>query len=274
MNIYTLNVGQGQFVVVTGDTDAVIIDSHVPLDASQPVVNVKRALAKALAGKNLVGFIATGFDADHFNEVGLKIILNKYRPKWFMYPKYFKGTDEADKCFKVISDYRLTNDLSKISVLLDDASKRFYTKLSVDLQFELFSPHPADMDSSNNCSLVCKVREQSTSATYLVTGDTENARWDSIVRYFGGSVEAHVLAAPHHGSRNGITVAAMGHIRPHTVLVSAGVGNQYGHPHDEAVRLLMRYSRKCYCTNTDGGQSLHTTVDSSGIKTNLFMPYQ
>ena len=27
MNIYTLNVGQGQLVVVTGDTEAIIIDS-------------------------------------------------------------------------------------------------------------------------------------------------------------------------------------------------------------------------------------------------------
>jgi competence protein ComEC len=272
MNIYTLNVGQGQFVVVTGDTDAVIIDSHVPLDASQPVVNVKRALAKALEGKNLVGFIATGFDADHFNEVGLKIILNKYRPKWFMYPKYFKGTDEADKCFKVISDYRLTNDLSKISVLLDDASKRFYTKLSVDLQFELFSPHPADMDSSNNCSLVCKVREQSTSATYLVTGDTENARWDSIVRYFGGSVEAHVLAAPHHGSGNGITERALACIRPHTTLISAGVDNQYGHPDRDTVKLMERFSKECYSTNYGGGQSLRTVVSLCGTKTYKFVP--
>jgi len=92
MQIYTLNVGQGQFVVVTGDTQAIIIDTYVPLNPSADIVNVKGALATILQGKQLVGLMVTGFDSDHFNEVGIKIVLNKYRPNWIMYPKYFKNT--------------------------------------------------------------------------------------------------------------------------------------------------------------------------------------
>lgn len=80
MNIYTLNVGQGQFVVVTGNTQAIIIDSYVPLNPTADIVNVKGALAAILQGKHLVGLIVTGFDADHFNEVGIKIILTQQSP--------------------------------------------------------------------------------------------------------------------------------------------------------------------------------------------------
>jgi hypothetical protein len=42
MNIYTLNVGQGQFVVVVGSKEAFIVDTYVPLDPKVDIVNVKR----------------------------------------------------------------------------------------------------------------------------------------------------------------------------------------------------------------------------------------
>ena len=54
---------------------------------------MKNSVSHPLHGKELVGLIVTGFDADHFNEVGMRIALNKYRPNWIMYPKYFKQTD-------------------------------------------------------------------------------------------------------------------------------------------------------------------------------------
>jgi beta-lactamase superfamily II metal-dependent hydrolase len=181
MQIFTLNVGQGQFVVVTGATEAIIIDTYVPLNTSTEIVNVKAALADILNGKNLVGLMVTGFDADHFNEVGLKIILHKYRPNWIMYPRYFKPTKNAETCFGVIQEFEQKKRFKRISVSLSKDSERHYETLSNDFSFEIFSPHSADMNSSNNCSLVCKVQEKSTGYTYLVTGDTEDDRWDSIV---------------------------------------------------------------------------------------------
>lgn len=184
MNIYTLNVGQGQFVVVTGDKEAIIIDTYVPLNPAKEIVNVKSALAKILKGKNLIGLMITGFDADHFNEIGMKIVLNKYRPNWIMYPKYFKKTKEADACFAAIKSFEGQKPIKKYSVCLDKNDTRFYTKISSDFGIEAFSPHSEDMNSSNNCSLVCKIKERSTGRTYLVTGDTENSRWSSITPEF------------------------------------------------------------------------------------------
>ena len=59
MKIYTLNVGQGQFVVVVGGNEAIIIDTSVPLSADPPIVNVMGALAGILSGKALVGLMIT-----------------------------------------------------------------------------------------------------------------------------------------------------------------------------------------------------------------------
>ncbi len=270
MHIYTLNVGQGQFVVVTGDTQAFIVDTYVPLNPAADVVNVKAALATILAGKVLVGLVVTGFDSDHFNEVGMKIVLNKYRPSWIMYPKYFKRTTTADACFAAIQTFESGQQINRVSVSLSKNDSRFYETLSSDFRFEIFSPHADDMTSSNNCSLVVKVTEKATRRSYLVTGDTENDRWASITHYFGASLAADVLAAPHHGSKNGITAGAMALIRPQTVLISAGVNNQYGHPDTAATSLFAQYTTQYYSTNWGGGQSLKTVASAQDVRSSKF----
>lgn len=270
MQIYTLNVGQGQFVVVTGASEAFIVDTYVPLNPTIDIINVKSSLATILQGKGLIGLIVTGFDADHFNEVGLKIVLNKYRPNWIMYPKYFKKTQTADTCFSLIQSFESQKKFTRVSVSLLQNDLRFYGNLSSDFEFEVFSPHGADMNSSNNCSLVCRVKELSTGGTYLITGDTENDRWGSINYYFKDALSSDVLAAPHHGSKNGIASETLALIRPKTILISAGVDNQYGHPDAEAKRLFAAHTQNYYSTNFGQGQSLKTVVSASEVKTYKF----
>jgi competence protein ComEC len=271
MEIYTLNVGQGQFVVVTGNTQAFIVDTFVPLNPTNDIINVKGALSKILEGKELVGLIVSGFDADHFNEIGMRIVLNKYRPNWIMYPKYFKETDTANACFKAIKSFESQKEITRVSVSLSKNDSRFYTTLSTEFHFEVFSPHAADMNSSNNCSLVCKVKELSTDRTYLITGDTENDRWDSIVKYFGNALKSDVLDAPHHGSKNGITKEAIFQIKPDTVLISAGVNNKYGHPDAEATKLFDLYARNWYSTCYGQGQSIKTVASKLEVKSYKFI---
>jgi len=149
--------------------------------------------------------------------------------------------------------------------------RRFYKNLSEEFTFEVFSPHCADMNSSNNCSIVCKVIEKATGATYLITGDTEDDRWSTIASEFKTSLKAAVLAAAHHGSNNGITATALKYVKPHTILVSAGVGNQYGHPEPAAQRLFGAHSEKWYSTNSGKGQSLRTIADGKTISTYLLV---
>lgn len=269
MKIYTLNVGQGQFVVVVGSSEAIIVDTSVPLSPKNPIINVKSALADILSGKNLVGLMITGFDSDHFNEIGVKIVLNKYRPEWIMYPKYFKESKVASTGFAIIKEFEKQNEITKYPISLSENNKRFYSRLCNDFSFEVFSPHKEDMDSSNNCSLVCKITEKSTAASYLVTGDTENGRWSRISEIFGSSIKCDVLDAPHHGSKNGITSAAIKLMKPHTVLVSAGVDNSYGHPDKEAITIFNMVTKNVYCTNganDKDGQSIMTEITRTGIK--------
>lgn len=271
MQIYTLYVGQGNFNVIVGDNEAIIVDSYVPLTLDPPAINIKGALSKILNGKLLKGVMMTGFDADHFNPIGLKIILNKYRPEWIMYPRYYKETKNANECFKIIKSFETQKEFKKISVGLSDNDLRFYLKLSDDFTFEVFSPHLDDMTSSNNCSLVCKVKERKTGLSCLVTGDTENMRWENILEIFKEKVKSHVLFAPHHGSIGAMSDELMMFVEPHTVVVSAGVGNQFDHPHDETLDVISEYTSEYFCTNQeDCGVSILTSVNQNEIATYRF----
>ena len=170
-------------------------------------------------------------------------MLRKYRPDWIMYPKYYKDSDEARQVFALINDEVKTrrtssSPLEKISVRVDQLANRRLPGLSDKFDFELFSPHIEDMDSSNNCSIVLKLTGRGSGGfSYLITGDTENPRWEKINKLFGNALKSHVLAAPHHGSRNATHPPSLVNIDPHTVLISAGVDSQYGHPHPQARRV-------------------------------------
>ena len=275
MDIITVNVGQGSLAIIRNGTDAIIVDAHIPPSGNESVAYVKGILAAFLKGFFVRGLILTGFDRDHSDATGVGLILKKYRPDWVMYPKYYKDTDSAKNVFKLINEEEKDRQgssscLKKISCRLDKIDSRKLNGLSQFFSFELFSPHPEDMDSSNNSGIV--IRLQGTGAlgfSYLITGDTENDRWITINRLFGSSLKSDIMAAPHHGSRTGANAETLLHVQPDTILISAGVDNQYGHPDSQAVAAFCKVARQVYCTYVNGGASLITSRGINGFKTDL-----
>lgn len=275
MNVITANVGQGSLSIVRHRREAIIIDSRIPRADDETVCFVKELFAVALKGHCVKGLILTGFDDDHSDNTGVCIVLRKYRPEWVMYPRYYKNTTEAKLVFAAIRAEQeqrknSSSPLRTIPVRLDQFANRKLSGLSAEFEFELFSPHIEDMDSSNNCSLVLKLSGVGPGGfSYLITGDTENDRWDTICKLFNGSLKSHVMAAPHHGSRNGTHPASLVHIAPHTVLISAGVDSQYGHPHPAALRVYSNVAKYVFSTNMEGGVSLLTQPGTTELTTKL-----
>ncbi len=278
MNIITVNVGQGALAIVRHQKDAIIVDCRIPPSDDRTVAYVKEIMALCLKDHCVRGLILTGFDNDHSEIVGASIVLRKYRPDWIMYPTYYKDSDEAKKVFALIEDEvkarRISgNPLRKVSVRVDQLANRRLYGLSDKFDFELFSPHIEDMDCSNNCSIVLKLTGRGSGGlSYLITGDTETPRWETINRLFGSALKSHVLAAPHHGSKNATHPASLLNIAPHTVLISAGVDSQYGHPHPHALRVYSRVAKHVFSTNMQGGVSLLTQPGTTEITTTLIRP--
>ena len=61
-------------------------------------------------------------------------------------------------------------------------------------------------------------------------------------------------------------------IAPHTVLISAGVESQYGHPHSQALQVYGRVAKHVFSTHMEGGVSLLTQPGQTEITTTLIRP--
>ena len=270
MEVLTLYVGQGNFAIARHGKQAIALDTRWLADREK---DIDSKVQRFLARRELVGIVLTGLDDDHADPSGLDRLLESYAPAWVMYPKYYKDTENAKLVFNVIAKHvrrrrNTTSPLKRVSVRLDRLESRYLDDLTDEFDLELFSPHIEDMDSSNNCSIVLKVEGIGPGGfAYLVTGDTENARWDRIVELFNEALGADILAAPHHGSKNaahpGMALAVM----PNTVLISAGVDNQYGHPDAKAVAMYSRVADHVFQTNLRDGVSWLTRQVGSEYRT-------
>lgn len=275
MDILTFYVGQGALAVVRNGTEAVFVDSLLPSSDEKLQQGVEAMLERLLRDYVTAGLILTGFDADHCSPNGVELILSRYEPRWIIYPKYYKDTDSAVEVFDIIGKHekrrRLSvNPLRRVSVRVDSVDSRSLTGLSNQFAFELFSPHFEDMDNSNNSSIVLKLTGYgATGFSYLITGDTENGRWERINSIFGEALRSHILAAPHHGSKNAAHAGTILLVEPNTVLISAGVDNQYGHPDPQAITAYSKVAKHVYATNAEGGVSLYTKADGPDFDTRL-----
>ncbi|MYC25977.1 MAG: hypothetical protein F4X56_08695 [Gammaproteobacteria bacterium] len=270
MEALTLYVGQGNFAVLRHGTESIAVDTKWNAESEEKIESL---VNRFLANRTLIGVVLTGLDADHADPKGLEWLLEHHEPAWVMYPKYFKDTDNAKSVFNVIRKFErrrenTSNPLKRVSVRLDQMNKRNLDGLSVEFGLELFSPHTEDMDNSNNCSIVLKVEGVGDDGfAYLITGDTENSRWDRIVELFNRALAADVLAAPHHGSKNAAHPGMVLAVEPDTVLISAGIDNQYGHPDPSAVAVYERVAKHVFTTNIRGGVSWLTICEGIEILT-------
>jgi len=109
-------------------------------------------------------------------------------------------------------------------------------------------PSGDDSSDENNASLVLLVR--SMGLRLLLTGDVEPEAQQALLRS-GVDLRADVLKVPHHGSR----YQEPGFLRAvgaEVAVVSAGADNDYGHPADETLRLLLRSGTPTRRTDLEG----------------------
>ncbi len=111
--------------------------------------------------------------------------------------------------------------------------------------------------SANNASLVLML--EYAGKKMLLTGDIEEETEEILAAAIG---PVDVLKAPHHGSRTSSTQTFLTHTHPSWVLVSCGVDNFFGFPHEE---VLQRYhAQGVHVARTDQQGHLKIHVSSKG----------
>lgn len=116
---------------------------------------------------------------------------------------------------------------------------------------------PAD---PNDISAVIHVRYAGFSA--LLTGDAPAWVEERLAARYGPGIRADVLKAGHHGSRTSSSAAFLDAVQPELAVISAGVRNDYGHPHREVLGRLR--ARGIQVARTDEDGTVRVAVEPGG----------
>ena len=91
----------------------------------------------------------------------------------------------------------------------------------------------------NDNSIVTRIRYYN--LTVLLPGDCEEYCEKELYRY--NYVGSDILKSGHHGSKTSSLPVFLDKVDPSVVVISSGIGNRFGHPHEET---LERYALRGY----------------------------
>ena len=122
---------------------------------------------------------------------------------------------------------------------------------------EVLSPYPnTDYDDLNDWSIILKITYGNTS--FLFTGDASSS---VINKAQAGDID--VLKVGHHGSKTSTTNELISTLQPTWAVIEVGTGNDYGHPHSQAIKALEKNKVTIYRSDTNG--NITATSDGSNI---------
>ncbi|MGM9576399.1 MAG: ComEC/Rec2 family competence protein [Anaerovibrio sp.] len=102
----------------------------------------------------------------------------------------------------------------------------------------------------------------------LFTGDAERPVEKDMVASYGKKLKCQVLKAGHHGSKTSSTAEFLKLVQPESVVMSLGVNNQYGHPHEALLNRLQKQGIKnIYRTDANGTITIVSDGSSYSITT-------
>ena len=102
----------------------------------------------------------------------------------------------------------------------------------------------------------------------LFTGDAEGLVEKDMVASYGKKLKCQVLKAGHHGSKTSSTAEFLKLVQPESVVMSLGVNNRYGHPHEALLNRLQKQGIKnIYRTDANGTITIVSDGSSYSITT-------
>lgn len=239
LTVSFLDVGQGDAILIEGPTGIQML-----IDGGRDRA-VLRELPKRMGplDRSIDIVVETHPDADHIG--GLPSVFERYAVGKFMGPGIGNATNITDALISAIdTEPSLEQVLARRGMRIDLGGGAY-----ADI---LYPDRDVSMLESNEGSIVMRVVYGDTS--FLLGGDAPSIVEDAIALTYGTAIQSDVLKAGHHGSRYSTDDYWLSIIDPTVVIISAGAGNSYGHPHAEVLERVQK-----------SGASLLSTIDEGMI---------
>lgn len=235
LDVYFIDVGQGDAILLDQGTTEVLID------AGEASPGVTSFLQQYVDGP-LEVMVATHAHADHIG--GLMAVLNA-----FEVDQIWHSSDTSTS--KTYSTFMAAVNSEGSDIHL---GKRGDTITAGTLIFDVLNP-ASPIGTSNNNSLVIGLEYGN--IDFLFTGDAEQEAEVSMLSA-GVLSDIDILKVGHHGSRTASSPAFLATIKPELAIYMAGIGNTYGHPHQETLINLDNFGAKIYGTDINGDIKVET----------------
>ena len=135
-------------------------------------------------------------------------------------------------------------------------------------RFSVLHP-PADFDfaSAEDNAKSCVIKVSGAGGSVLFSGDIPQEIELHLARRYGDLLRADVLLAPHHGGKDSSSAEFLRAVSPKFVVFSAGAGNRFGHPREDAIQRAKEAGAKVYRTDRDGAIVMEISEDGIAIET-------
>jgi beta-lactamase superfamily II metal-dependent hydrolase len=254
LTVAFLDIGQGDSILIRSPNGmTMLIDGgNSDRDANEVIVPKLREWG----ADGLDVMVATHPDADHIG--GLPEVLENFPVETVA----LTGQVHSTQIYE-----RLLTDIRDLNV--NAIQTRTGTTIPFDpsVRVEVLGPDDEfvqDDNDTNNASIVIRLTYGSVS--FMLTGDAEDAEEGDILAS-GADLRSAILKVGHHGSRSSTSELFLAAVDPQIGVISAGAGNQYGHPHQEVLDRLEQAGVQIYRTDQSGTITITTNGSTIDVET-------
>ena len=234
--VHYIDVGQGDCSLVVCDGETLLIDAGENGHETE-VINYLHLLGI----ERLDYIIATHQHSDHIG--GLPEVIEEFGTDNIIMPRLTKEQTPTNSTYKAFLEAIKNSDAKVI------ASKVGASYTLGSAVFDIYGPVTDDAEDINSMSVVTKVTYGEN--TFLFTGDAEFDEEDEVVAT-GADLDCDVYKAGHHGSYTSSGNELLNAVTPEICIISCGADNDYGHPHDKALKRIKKHTDKIYRTDICG----------------------
>ena len=271
LTISMLDIGQGDAVLIQTGAKNILIDTGDDKyyeDGKKGKENTQLlSELQKLKIDHIDTLVMTHAHADHIGKADK--VIAQYGVKELVY----NGIPSTSKYFINALKAAKANGTQQVKVKAGDV-----LDFGNGVSFEIVSPSQSLIDEDtaaikakkkvdvNNESVVGRLTLGN--FAMLFTGDAEGPVEKDMVASYGKKLKCQVLKAGHHGSKTSSTAEFLKLVQPESVVMSLGVNNQYGHPHEALLNRLQKQGIKnIYRTDANGTITIVSDGSSYSITT-------
>lgn len=271
LTISMLDIDQGDAVLIQTGVKNILIDTGDDKyyeDGKKGKENTQLLTElQKLKIDHIDTLVMTHAHADHIGKADK--VIAQYGVKELVY----NGIPSTSKYFINALKAAKANGTQQVKVKAGDV-----LDLGNGVSFEIVSPSQSLIDEDtaaikakkkvdvNNESVVGRLTFGN--FAMLFTGDAEGPVEKDMVASYGKKLKCQVLKAGHHGSKTSSTAEFLKLVQPESVVMSLGVNNQYGHPHEALLNRLQKQGIKnIYRTDANGTITIVSDGSSYSITT-------